>query len=117
MKLKCLTIVLICFSLGCSNNLYKKKVKFDIDQIDDNGLRKGVSVSYEYCIPKSSLYKDVVLGIDPEVKFQNKGKGRIGCNKDQVLCLSHTHQNNYKEVLKNLSKQDFIDQILECFFE
>ena len=117
MKIQLLFLCLICFSLGCSNNLYKKKVKFDIDQIDDNGLRKGVSVSYEYCIPKSSLYKNLVLEIDPEVKFQEKAKGRIGCKKDQILCLSHTHQNNFKKVLKNLSKQDFIDQIFECFFE
>lgn len=93
------------------------KIGFDTTQLSSEGLLKGVSVSYEFCIPNDAIHRVKVKNIDPKVTFQEGSRGRIGCGKGQLLCLSHTHQKDHQKILKRLAKQGFIEKIEQCFFE
>lgn len=93
------------------------KIAFDITAISDNGLLNGVSLDYEFCIPRDSTFILKVKNIDPNVNFYDGSPGRIGCSELQVLCLSNTHQPEFRKVLRKLARQDFIERIDQCFFE
>ena len=97
------------------------KIKFRLDDIRPDGLRgppDGLkSVAYEFCIPTSKLACDEVKRIDPSVNMQPGSRGRVGCTKEQTLCIGTTHQPNWREVLKKLSALAYIAEIRECFFE
>ncbi len=95
------------------------KINFDISLLDENGLlgnEEGkVALSYEFCIPKNDLNKNEILGIDSEFQISNS-RGRIGCSKNEYLCIGTTND-NYKKILSSLVKKDFIKRIDQTFWE
>jgi hypothetical protein len=102
-----------------SNGL-SDKVTFDTSRLDDEGLQGNAdakrSLSYEFCIPNTPKCKDEVKAIDPGAQF-SRSRGRIGCNKEQLLCIGSSHQTGFKEILEKLCGLEYIKRIDECFFE
>lgn len=97
-----------------------QKIRFDLSGLDEDGLLGPpggkVALDYEFCIPLDEKYLREVERIDPTVKAQT-ARGRIGCSRDQYLCLGHTHQENYKEVLYRLAGLAYVEKIERAFFE
>ena len=97
------------------------KITFDLKQIDDEGLTGPpdgrVAISYEYCIPATQAAQDEVRRIDPTVAFQPGARGRIGCARDQVLCIGSTHQPGWRTILQQLASLDYIARIDRSFGE
>ena len=97
------------------------KVTFDLLQFSPDGLRGPEdgrrSLSYEFCIPNTPQHKAEVSAIDPSIQFMCGSAGRIGCAKDQCLCLGSTHQDGFMDVLRSLTELSYISRIDECFFE
>ncbi len=97
------------------------KITFRLDDIRPDGLRGPVdglrSVAYELCVPANERAYEEVKRIDPSVGVPPGSRGRIGCGKDQTLCVGSTHQPRWREVLKRLSSLPYIAEIRECFFE
>jgi len=97
------------------------KIKFRLDGIRPDGLRGSpdglVSVAYEFCVPANDRVYQEVRRIDPSVKIYPSSPGRIGCSKDQTLCIGETHQPRWRDVLKDLSSLKYIAEIRESFFE
>ncbi len=100
---------------------WQEKINFDLTAINDEGLEGPAdglrSVAYEFCIPMTEAARDEVAGIDPEVKFYEGAGGRIGCTKGQYLCLSDTHQPEFRKVLRQLAGLDYVDRIERTYFE
>jgi hypothetical protein len=97
------------------------KITFDLNTVNDQGLRGPadgrVHVAYEFCIPASQSHAEKVIKIDPSIKIFRHSKGRIGCNKDQYLCIGHTGQKDFRAILHRLTTQDYIARIDECLWE
>lgn len=97
-----------------------QKIRFDLSELDESGLLgpKGgkVALDYEFCIPREEQYRKEVESIDPSLKIQTV-KGRIGCGRDQYLCLGNTHQEHYREVLYRLAGLGYVERIERAFFE
>lgn len=97
------------------------KIKFEVDNIRPDGLRGPsdglVSVAYEFCVPANEQAYEEVRRIDPSIKIYPGSRGRIGCGKDETLCIGSTHQPRWREVLKRLSALSYISEIRECFYE
>ena len=55
--------------------------------------------------------------IDRTVEFMAGSRGRIGAGKGECLCIGHTHQENFRQVLAALAALPYIDRIIECHFE
>ncbi len=90
------------------------KITFDLSAISSEGLigpPNGLrSVSYEFCIPAQRENLKQVQAIDPTVQY-SRSRGRIGCKPNQYLCIGHTHQANWQEVLLSLAKLDYVKKI------
>jgi hypothetical protein len=124
-----MVILAVVLSAGCHTSSEQKKdpwpaetkIKFPLDNIDPDGLRgppDGLSaVSYEFCIPANERIYQEVLRIDPSVTLSPGSRGRIGCAKNQTLSIGQTHQAHWRDILKELSSQDYVVEIRECFFE
>jgi hypothetical protein len=124
-----MVILAVALLAGCQTSSEQKndrwpgatKIKFPLDNINADGLRGHpdalLAVSYEFCIPASERVYQEVLRIDPSVNFNPGSRGRIGCAKDQALSIGQTHQDHWREILKELSSQTYIVEIRECFFE
>jgi hypothetical protein len=97
------------------------KIKFQLDGLRPDGLRglpDGlVAIAYEFCVPADYRVYQEVKRIDPTVQIHPSSRGRIGCSKNQTLCIGSTHQPFWREVLKELSLLIYIDEIWQCFFE
>jgi hypothetical protein len=97
------------------------KITFDLSQLDDEGLTGPpdgrVAISYEFCIPATQAAQDEVRRIDTTVAFQPGARGRIGCARDQVLCIGSTHQRDWRAVLLRLASLDHIARIDRSFGE
>lgn len=97
------------------------KVAFDLDQLDEDGLVGPPdgkrAVSYEFCIPPSEECKELVSSIDPTVEITCGSPGRIGCLPDECLCVGSTHQENFREVLREIAELPYVEKIDETFFE
>ena len=74
-------------------------------------------MAYEFCIPNTTQCKDEVKAIDPSLQLMSGSPGRIGCSKNEYLCIGSTHQPEFKRVLQQLAELTYIQQIDECFFE
>ena len=117
---------MFCFILACSPALKKREVSLekvhivDLHKINEQGLkgpRDGlVAVHYEFCIPNTSQHRKEIESIDSTITFQY-ARGRIGCTKEQILCLGHTAQPHFREVLQKLSDKDYIFRIEQAWFE
>ncbi|MBF2048913.1 MAG: hypothetical protein IGS54_16375 [Elainella sp. C42_A2020_010] len=92
-----------------------EKITFDLTAISPAGLIGGAtslqSVSYEFCIPASETHRIEVQAIDPSVQYFPHSRGRIGCGDDQILCIGHTHQPRWREILHQLADLDYVERI------
>ncbi len=97
------------------------KIKFRLETIRLDGLRGPpdglVSVAYEFCVPAEPAAYEEVRRIDPTVQISPGSRGRIGCSKQQALCIGNTHQRHWREVLARLAALPYVAEIRECFFE
>jgi hypothetical protein len=122
-------LIISIFIASCHSNHqvltegpHLKKITFDLNQLDENGLSgpEGgkVAVSYEFCIPNTAQHIKEVSGIDQTLNMQYGSPGRIGCLRGrEVLCVGHTNQKDYKQVLYQLAALPYIQQIRQTFFE
>ncbi|QUS61047.1 hypothetical protein IQE94_02520 [Synechocystis sp. PCC 7339] len=89
------------------------KIQFPLGAIDVHGLigpEDGKrSQGYEFCIVPEK--KSAVLAIDPLLTFSSS-PGRIGCTKEQLLCLGDTKQKNWRPILFALARLSYIEKIL-----
>ena len=94
------------------------KITFDYSTIDDNGLRNGVvAVDYEFCIPANESIVQEVLSIAPAVRVMKNSKGRIGCTSQQWLVINTTHSPEWKKQLYAIAYLDYVERIMETFYE
>jgi len=97
------------------------KIKFDTDVLNAQGLQgppDGLrSLSYEFCVPKDDVKLEQVKRIDPSIRFQGGSPGRIGCTEEEVLAIGNTHQDNFKEILLEIARLEYIEEIREVHFE
>ncbi len=97
------------------------KIKFDLNEIDERGLIGPVSgkvaVDYEFCIPRSEEYAVRLRKVNPEIKISDKSRGRIGCTRAEQLCIGTTSQENWKNILIETAKLDFVKSIERTFYE
>ncbi|MCB0705512.1 MAG: hypothetical protein KDC34_09395 [Saprospiraceae bacterium] len=97
------------------------KIKFDLELIDEVGLRGPkdgkVLVDYEFCIPQKDAFKSEVVNINPYINMDKYTKGRIGCSDKEWHCMGNTGSQNYREILCALSNLDYVVEIREVFFE
>lgn len=102
-------------------SVQREKIALDLSALDDRGLRgppTGLrSMSYEFCIPAGERYAVEVQRIDPTVEVMRGSRGRIGCAKDQYLCVGSTGQRGYRQVLERLAALDYTSRIVESTFE
>lgn len=88
------------------------KINLDLSQIDENGLIGPPdgkrSVAYEFCIPREQAKLGEVQAIDPSLQCYAGSRGRIGCTRDQYLCIG---QGGTREVLLKLASLDYIARI------
>lgn len=99
----------------------ESKICFDINRLDDRGLEGPLdglrAVHYEYCIPDRPEAVRAVTAIDPTLEIRRGSPGRIGCSSEELLCLGHTHQPNYRAVLRQLAALPMVKEVCETFFE
>ena len=97
------------------------KITFDMSVVDKDGLFGPLggkrALSYEFCIPDSAESRTEVEGIDPTVTFFSESPGRIGCRKNELLCIGSTHQKNFATVLQLLAELPYVQRIEQSFFE
>jgi hypothetical protein len=97
------------------------KVMFPLDDIRADGLRgppDGLrSVAYEFCIPGEEQAYRQVREIDPSLQIHSGAPGRIGCSKQQSLCIGETHQPDWHQVLQRLAALSYVSEIQQSFFE
>lgn len=110
---------------------YINKVKFDLSNINDEGLigpPDGLrSVSYEFCIPLSDELLAHVLRIDPTIQHFQSSRGRIMCPEGQQLCIAETYSEvrtptadgvpPWKDILCRLSSLEFIEKFERYYAE
>jgi hypothetical protein len=101
-----------------SNDL--RKVEFDLNALDSNGLigpdDGKVALSFEFSIPNTDDCKAEVRSIDKSIQFMPGSAGRIGSGPDECLCVGTTEQ-NYRVILVSLAKLRYVKRIARCYFE
>jgi hypothetical protein len=109
-------LIALPFLLACEYS----KITFDLSQIDESGLigtgSGKHSLSYEFCIPRGQKFLEEVLAIAPEVQHYTS-PGRIGCRKEQYLCIGNTHNPQWREILLQLANLSYIERINQTFWE
>ena len=99
----------------------RDKIVLDLSTLDDRGLRGPPngrrSMSYEFCIPANERNVAEVQRIDPTLEVMRGSRGRIGCTKNQYLCVGQTSQRGYRQVLERLAGLDYTSRIVESTFE
>ena len=109
------------FGQGSAADDSWQKVTFEMARLDKDGLygppNGKRALSYEFCILNTEEYKAEVKKIDSTVQFMIGSPGRIGCDKNDCLCIGSTHQEDFRRVLKNLADLEYVKLINECFFE
>jgi hypothetical protein len=88
------------------------KITFDISTLSEAGLLPSdTTIEYEFCIPATPAHLAEIKTIDPSVQYFPHSPGRIGCRRDQYLCISSTHQPNWQETLFEIASLDYIQRI------
>ena len=92
----------------------RDKITFDLSAISPEGLMGNQqslrSVGYEFCIPAQPDTRKEVKAIDPTIQF-SRSRGRIGCHRNEYLCIGETHQPDWKTVLLKLAELDYVKRI------
>lgn len=116
------SVAFICTLLSscASQNLRHEKIQIArFHDLNEQGLmgNKGShrAISYEFCIPRDDTHVGVVKSIEPNIKMQ-KSSGRIGCTKEEYLCIGHTDE-KYKQIFRKLVALPYVTRIDEAFFE
>lgn len=113
----------IGWALPLSQPLEKsiEKITFDLNRLSADGLTGPEtgkrSVSYEFCIPATEVHLAAVQAIDPSVQYFPTARGRIGCGNDQYLCIGHTHQPGWREILLKIADLTYVERIDQFFGE
>lgn len=96
-----------------------EKITFDLSLISTEGLSQPgrQAIDYEFCIPADETHQTEVKAIDPSVQIFQHSKGRIGCRRDQLLCIGNTHQANWRSILFQLSALEYVERIDRVFWE
>lgn len=93
------------------------KIGFEIDDLDERGLfgpADGLRArGYEFCIPADPAQEAAVLAIDPALECFRGSRGRIGCSATQSLCIGHTGQKDWRQILERLAAQPTVERIEE----
>ena len=118
-------MLMVAMIAGCSSvsnpHPFSSKIDIDLENVNSEGLRgppDGLrAVHYEFCIPAGEDRADEVRSIDPTAQFMPGSPGRIGCTTDQVLAVGNTHQPSYRRVLESLAALEYVNRIVENFFE
>jgi hypothetical protein len=98
--------------------IHSAKIEFEFSSLDESGLRNGeVAVDYEFCIPASDEQLKEVIAIDPNVRVMKSSKGRIGCSKQQWLCINSTHSPGWKDKLFAIASLSYVERIQQTFYE
>ena len=79
------------------------KINIDPSQLDDVH-----GVAYEFCIPQDDAKRAEVRAIDASIQFYRGGRGRIGCTRDQILCIG---EKGTRAVLLKLASLDYVARI------
>jgi hypothetical protein len=88
------------------------KINLDLSQIDENGLigpddgRR--TIAYEFCVPNDETKLSEVKAIDSSLRCTLGSPGRIGCSRDQYLCIG---EGGTRETLLKLAALDYIARI------
>ena len=119
-----LTILLVCSQLPRaedSNNDMSPKIEFDVSILDPDGLYGPAgglrSLGYEFCIPADEKNVAEIHTIDSTIKVYKQSPGRIGCNKDEYLCMGETHNKAYQIILTELAQLPYVQRITQSFYE
>ncbi len=110
-----------CAHSTSRTNYARKKILIDLDLIDQDGVRDGQLVPYEFCIPKNDQYRSEVMNIDSSLSCF-PGSGKVRCNKrDQYLCIGNLHGiadcKPFRQVLFRLAELPYIEKIVEYYGE
>jgi hypothetical protein len=111
--------VAACASMGPAPPLgegdLSPKIRLDLSGVNADGLygppNGSRALAYEFCIPARQEAADEVRAIDPTVQIYPSSRGRIGCTREQYLCIGSTHQPGYRAVLANLAQLDYVARI------
>ena len=91
------------------------KIHFDLSGFDDDGLYgppEGLrAAAYEFCIPARDDLAAEVSSIDPSIAIFPSSPGRIGCTREERLCVGSTYQPEFRTVLANLAGLDYVARI------
>lgn len=122
----CINLILInlysckCTQVAVSDSEIEEckleKVKFDLNEIDEQGLLNKVAVDFEFCILNQQKYIDEVIAIDASLK-QIASKGRSKCSKDQVLIIGNSSNKEYKKILCKISQLTYVKEINRTYWE
>jgi heat shock protein HslJ len=97
------------------------KVGFDLSRLDAQGLYgppDGLrALDYEFCIPATQAHMDKVRAIDPDIRIHRTSPGRIACTDHEYLCLGNTHEQAYREILRQLALLPYVTRIVQSHFE
>lgn len=94
------------------------KIEFEYAAIDDRGLLNGeISIDYEFCIPKDDSLAAQVTSIEPEIVIPRLAKGRIGCSKEEWLCIVSTHDPKWKDKLFAFASLPYVKRIVQTHYE
>lgn len=125
--MKGLLFALMLITLLCTGCAYHSAaptetvLKLDLSGLDSEGLRGPpggkVALAYEFCIPNTDSARMDVQRIDPSLQLMPNSPGRIGCGKDQCLCIGSTHQKNFRKILSDLASLPYVNEIRRCDFE
>lgn len=93
------------------------KIAFDLSPISSEGLVGSGgnvrSLRYEFCIPATETALTEVLAIDPTLHYFEHSRGRIGCTGEQRLVIGSTHQPQWREILVQIARLEYVDRIEE----
>lgn len=109
--------------IGCESpsSSTSSKLRFDIAAIDPHGLIGPAdgkrTMDYEFCIPKGDSYTRQVMLADPSVRLYPGSSGRIGCGKNQTLCIGNTGDASWRGRLSRLQSLPYIKEIRRTHWE
>ncbi len=120
LKIFLLLIGIIALPTCLPDGTDMEKIKFDLDQIDKDGLIGPAdgkrTLAYEFCIPAEASAREEVKAIDSAIQVFEGSSGRIGCSDQQWLCMGETRF-DYRQVLQQLAGLDYVEKIDQAFFE
>ncbi len=106
---------------NCNQGISKKtirKIEFDQTMLDKNGmLNSEVALDYEFCIPMDEAKVAEVKSIEPDVNIPRMAKGRIGCTKEEYLCIVSTKGPQWKEKLYTIASLPYVKRIIQTHYE